>query len=117
VALIVAFGHDVRVVQGLFQAEKDVSSHGLFLEREGPPLHLNMPPVSGALIWCRGLIERVTKPMERLQQSMRLMLDTEEVRLFVQETKVEGEGGQAAAVDAAHAGQGGGAPVCTNKKN
>jgi dynein heavy chain len=80
VSLIASFGQDLQAVRRLFYAEKEISSRGLFLERTGPPLHSNMPPVAGALFWCRGLMERVTKPMASLQQAMRLMLDTEEVK-------------------------------------
>eukprot|EP00965_Chrysotila_dentata_P159826 5279551-Pleurochrysis_carterae.AAC.3 len=39
-----------------------------------------MPPVSGALFWVRGLIERIEEPMLKLKQTMRLMLDTEEAK-------------------------------------
>ena len=33
---------------------------------ERSPVYKNLPPISGALNWTRGLYERVNLPMERL---------------------------------------------------
>lgn len=41
---------------------------------------MNLPPVSGALFWVRGLIDRIEEPMNKLKQTMRLMLDSEEAK-------------------------------------
>ena len=41
---------------------------------------MNLPPVSGALFWVRGLIDRIEEPMAKLKQTMRLMLDSEEAK-------------------------------------
>ena len=41
-----------------------------YLERDGPPLYDNMPPVAGSIYWVRGLIERVSAPMAKFRGSM-----------------------------------------------
>ena len=68
-------------MQELFTRDKlGLSSKGKFFEREGPPLYINMPPVSGALAWVQGLIRRLTDPMKSLSPVLRLMEDTDEVK-------------------------------------
>ena len=67
-------------MQNTFSQQKAISAEGKYLERHGPPLYVNMPPVSGALFWLRGLMERIEEPMAKLKQTMRLMLDSEEAR-------------------------------------
>ena len=68
------------VVQDTFNVQRQLSAPGKYLERQGPPLYVNMPPVSGALFWLRGLIERIEEPMLKLKQTMRLMLDSEDAK-------------------------------------
>ncbi len=80
VDLIKAYGQDLRDVQDSFNSHKALSAPGKYLERQGPPLYVNMPPVSGALFWVRGLIERIEEPMVKLRQTLRLMLDSEEAK-------------------------------------
>jgi dynein heavy chain len=55
--LVVKYKKDLKVVQQLFQEEKD-----------DPPLYSNMPPTAGALIWCQGLVDRIDEPMAKLTQ-------------------------------------------------
>ena len=86
--LIYQYGEGLKEVQQLFSRDRHQSMAGKFYAREGPPLFVNMPPVSGALFWLRGLIERIEEPMLKLKQTMRLMLDAEEAK--------EGEGGEGA---------------------
>ena len=38
------------------------------------------PPISGSLTWCRGLVERVQIPMQKLQQLDRAILEREEAK-------------------------------------
>ena len=65
--LILVYADELKEVQELFTRDKTgQSSKGKFFEREGPPLYTNMPPVSGALAWVQGLIQRLTKPMNSL---------------------------------------------------
>lgn len=80
VALLRSFLEDLHVVEDHFHSECSVSSRGSYLEREGPPVYYNMPPISGAVAWCRALLDRLELQMQRLELTMRLMLDTDEVR-------------------------------------
>ena len=71
IALIRAFGSDLKEVQELFLNHRD-----------NPPLDhsKNMPPISGALMWCRGLIMRVSLPVSKLEQLGRSIIDREEAK-------------------------------------
>ena len=35
-------------------------------EHENAPVFLNMPPISGALTWCKSLRDRIQEPIEKL---------------------------------------------------
>ena len=70
--LIGAYGDDLRDMQQLFIDAKD-----------SPPIPSNMPKISGALQWCRGLLERIRLPMEKLKQLDRSVLDREEAKEVV----------------------------------
>ena len=79
--LIRVYAEELKEVQELFTLDKTgMSSKGKFFEREGPPLYINMPPVSGALAWVQGLTRRLTDPMKSLSPVLRLMEDTDEVK-------------------------------------
>ena len=69
--LLSAYGADLRDVQDTFTRQKDRSAEGFYLEREGPPLYDNMPPVAGALYWAKGLNDRVRSPMLKMQASIK----------------------------------------------
>ena len=70
-----------NTLQELFTRDKlGMSSKGKFFEREGPPLYINFPPVSGALAWVQGLVRRLIEPMKSLKPVLDLMADTDEVR-------------------------------------
>ena len=71
VDLIKAYGNDLKDVQEIFTSMKEISAEGKYLQRDGPPLYVNMPPVSGALFWTRGLVERIEEPMAKLKATMR----------------------------------------------
>ena len=43
-----------------------------------PPIPTNMPPVAGALTWCRGLLSRLKGPTEKLRSLDRKVLDRDE---------------------------------------
>ena len=67
------------------QSHSDVSKQvqELFLNhRDNPPIDhsKNFPPISGALMWCRGLITRVSLPLSKLQQLGRGIIDREEAK-------------------------------------
>ena len=79
--LIRVYAEELKAVQELFTRDKlGFSSQGKFFEREGPPLYINMPPVSGALAWVQGLIHRLQAPMKSLTPVLKLMEDTDEVK-------------------------------------
>ena len=46
--LIYQYGEGLKEVQQLFSRDRHQSMAGKFYAREGPPLYVNMPPVSGA---------------------------------------------------------------------
>ena len=48
VGLVQAYGQDLKNVQEMF-----------LLYRDNCPIAWNLPPIAGALTWCRGLMERV----------------------------------------------------------
>ena len=57
ITLVQAYGMDLKRVQELFLTERDE-----------PPITWNLPPIAGALSWCRGLKERILEPMLKLRQ-------------------------------------------------
>jgi dynein heavy chain len=44
------------------------------------PISKNMPPVTGSIIWTRGLIERIKEPMEKLSSLNQAVLEREEYK-------------------------------------
>ena len=66
-SLIRWYGDDLKEVQELFSSDQHKSAQGKFFARDGPPLYMNMPPVSGALAWVQGLLQRMSEPMSSLQ--------------------------------------------------
>ena len=71
IILIQAYGKDLKVIQEEF-----------LQHRSSPPKDTlyNLPPIGGALTWCRGLIARVKIPMEKMQELDRNILDREEAK-------------------------------------
>ena len=41
---------------------------------------MNMPPVSGALAWVQGLLQRMSEPMSSLQVVMGVMAEADEAK-------------------------------------
>jgi dynein heavy chain, axonemal len=76
VSLVQSYGHDLKTVQELFLQYRD-----------NCPIAWNLPPIAGALTWCRGLMERIQTPMAKLQQLERSILEREEAK---EVTKVHG---------------------------
>lgn len=69
IALVQAYGADLKRVQELFLTERD-----------NPPISWNLPPIAGALAWCRGLKERITDPMQKLKALNRSIMNREEAK-------------------------------------
>ena len=55
--LIASYADDLHTVQHLFMENRNT-----------PPIAHNLPPIAGALTWCRGLLERVRQPMDKLRE-------------------------------------------------
>ena len=58
------YGADLAVVNDVFSSTKDA-----------PPIAKNMPPTAGAILWCRGLLDRIKTPMESLKRLDSAILD------------------------------------------
>jgi len=76
ITLLELFKSDLKDTQAIFQEGK------ILVERvdERSPISSNMPPISGALNWTRGLFDRVHEPMERLSQLSATIQDREEFK-------------------------------------
>ena len=69
VSLVQSYGQDLKTVQELFLQYRDSC-----------PIAWNLPPIAGALTWCRGLVERIHIPMVKLQLLERSILEREEAK-------------------------------------
>ncbi|TYZ65632.1 hypothetical protein PybrP1_006817 [[Pythium] brassicae (nom. inval.)] len=69
VALVQSYGQDLKLVQELFLHCRDA-----------PPMSWNLPPVAGALTWCRGLVERIEHPMKKLKELNQNVMEREEAK-------------------------------------
>jgi len=69
VSLVQAYGNDLKTVQEIFLQSRD-----------NPPIASNLPPIGGALTWCRGLVDRIQIPMYKLQLLDKTILDREEAK-------------------------------------
>lgn len=47
---------------------------------EKAPIFKNLPPISGALYWTNGLLERIKEPMEKLSKLSQSIQDREEFK-------------------------------------
>jgi dynein heavy chain len=71
IVLIQSYGKDLKAIQEEF-----------LKYRCSPPKETfrTLPPISGALTWCHGLIARAEIPMEKMQELDRNILDREEAK-------------------------------------
>ncbi len=67
--LIRDYEKDIKMVKKLFATYCDA-----------PPIGHNLPPIAGALTWCRGLVERIRMPMNRLERRDITILERNEVK-------------------------------------
>lgn len=67
VELISEFQQNLSATQRIFMNGKNA-----------PPIPQNLPPIAGALTWCRGLCERIRQPTEKLKLLDRKALDRDE---------------------------------------
>jgi dynein heavy chain len=67
------------LVESVRQDVEDVQK--IFLEHKDAPLiACNLPPIAGALTWCRGLLERIEGPLEKLKTLDKKVLDREDTK-------------------------------------
>lgn len=69
IGLVQSYGQDLKTVQELFLHYRDQC-----------PIAWNLPPIAGALTWCRGLVERIEIPFAKLNQLDRSILEREEAK-------------------------------------
>jgi dynein heavy chain len=67
--LVHMYSQDLKKVQEIF-----------LTERENPPISWNLPPIAGALYWCRGLKERIVEPMAKIRQLNKDIMNREEAK-------------------------------------
>ena len=68
-SLIASIRQEVDDVSKLFQELKDK-----------PYIFSNLPPIAGALTWCRGLLERIQSPLDKLKTLDKKILDRDDTR-------------------------------------
>ncbi|RYG70338.1 hypothetical protein EON64_00425, partial [archaeon] len=69
IGLVQSYGADLKTVQELFLHYRD-----------NCPIAWNLPPIAGALTWCRGLMERIDTPFKKLSELDKAILDREEAK-------------------------------------
>eukprot|EP00906_Rhabdomonas_costata_P031047 RCo043883 len=67
--LIKTYAADLAVCQEIFLQYKD-----------NPAVFASMPPTACAMLWCKGLIERISEPVARITQLSRQVLETQDAR-------------------------------------
>jgi dynein heavy chain len=62
IVLLEMYKQDLKTVQSIFLEGK------VLVDKldEKAPIFNNMPPIAGALTWCKGLKDRIKEPMEKL---------------------------------------------------
>lgn len=72
ITLVQEYGRDLKKVQEIF-----------LTERERPPIAWNLPPIAGALSWCRGLRDRIADPMTKIRSLNKDIMAREESKEVV----------------------------------
>lgn len=76
ITLLESYKQDLKTVQQIFLESKPLVDK---LD-ERAPISKNMPPVTGAINWTRGLMERIKEPMEKLSNLNQTVLEREEYK-------------------------------------
>ncbi|CAG9311235.1 unnamed protein product [Blepharisma stoltei] len=76
ITLLESYKQDLKTVQQIFLECKPLVDR---LD-EKAPISKNMPPVTGAINWTRGLMERIKEPMEKLSNLNQTVLEREEYK-------------------------------------
>jgi len=74
--LLELFKQDLKVVATIFMEGKALVESN----DERAPISNNLPPISGALNWTTGLLERIKEPMEKLSLLSQSIQDREEYK-------------------------------------
>lgn len=74
--LLELYKQDLKTVASFFMEGKNLIDKN----DEHAPISSNMPPVSGAINWTTGLLERIKEPMDRLSSLSQSMQDREEYK-------------------------------------
>jgi len=69
ITMVQAYGEDLKRVQEIFLTQRELA-----------PIAHNLPPIAGALTWCRGLKERISVPMAKIRELGRSLMDREEAK-------------------------------------
>merc|ERR1711871_1877368 len=71
-----------RYITIVHQVSSDLrASQELFLTyRDDPPIPSNLPPFSGAISWCRGIRDRIKKPIQKMKKLHKNIMEREEAK-------------------------------------
>ena len=76
ITLLDLYKQDLKIVQSIF-----LEGRGLVDKIDDKaPIANNLPPISGALNWTAGLLERIKEPMDRLSLLSQSIQDREEYK-------------------------------------
>jgi dynein heavy chain len=76
ITLLELYKQDLKTVQSVFLEGKALIEKN----DERAPISINMPPIAGSLDWTRGLLERISEPMDRLSQLSQAIREREEYK-------------------------------------
>ena len=71
----------------MFSEDLDIVRRIFVTQRDNPPMHDNMPSVSGMLSWSRALLDRIVPAMQKIQQLAGASNDSDEARELVKKHK------------------------------
>lgn len=76
ISLLELYKQDLKTVAAIFMEGKALVD----AKDERAPISNNLPPISGALNWTAGLVDRVTEPMQKLSLLSQSIQDREEFK-------------------------------------
>jgi dynein heavy chain len=76
ITLLELYKQDLKTVGAIFMEGKALVDK----QDERAPISNNMPPITGALNWTAGLLERIKEPMEKLDMLSQSIQDREEYK-------------------------------------
>lgn len=76
ITLLELYKADLKVVQSIFLEGKALVDK----VDERAPISDNMPPITGAISWTQGLLERIQLPMDKLKEQQQASQDREEYK-------------------------------------